>query len=194
MLIHGWPISWWEFHTVMPSLAQSFTVIAFDLPGLGNSAPSTTGYDDADVATILHEAIGAMGYGSQGISVLGHDLGSNVAYAWARLYPAQVSREMVMESALNGYGLESLKGDSFHFLFNTQPPSVTEGIINNRRSSDAYLDYLYSFAVMPNSITPRTGTCGTATMPARRTARPATTTTGVRPRTRPWTPRPTRRS
>ncbi len=153
VLIHGWPISWWEFHTVMPSLSQSFTVIAFDLPGLGNSAPSTTGYDDAAVATILHQAIGALGYGSQSISVLGHDLGSNVAYAWARLFPAQVSREMVMESALNGYGLEDLKGNSFHFLFNVQPSTVTEGIINNRKSSDAYLDYLYSFDVVPNAIT-----------------------------------------
>jgi pimeloyl-ACP methyl ester carboxylesterase len=153
VLIHGWPISWWEFHTVMPSLSQSFTVIAFDLPGLGNSAPSTSGYDDPAVATILHEAIGALGYGSQGISVLGHDLGSNVAYAWARLFPAQVSREMVLETALNGYGLEDLKGNSFHFLFNVQPSAVTEGIINNRKSSDAYLDYLYSFDVVPNAIT-----------------------------------------
>lgn len=153
VLIHGWPITWWEFHAVMPALSQSFTVIAFDLPGLGNSAPSTTGYDDAAVAAILHDAIGALGYGTQGISVLGHDLGSNVAYAWARLYPAQVTREMVMESALNGYGLEDLKADSFHFTFNTQPTAVTEGIINNRKSSDAYLNYLYSFDVVPGAIT-----------------------------------------
>jgi pimeloyl-ACP methyl ester carboxylesterase len=153
VLIHGWPITWWEFHTVMPSLSKSFTVIAFDLPGLGNSAPSTKGYDDADIATILHEAIGALGYGSQGISLLGHDLGSNVAYAWARLYPAQVTREMVLDTALNGYGEESLTGASFHFLFNQQPPAVTDGIINNVRSSDAYLNFLYSFASKPNAIT-----------------------------------------
>jgi len=153
VLLHGWPITWWEFHTVMPSLSQHFTVIAFDLPGLGNSAPSTTGYDTAAVATILHEAIGALGYGSQGISLMGHDFGSNVAYAWARLFPAQVSREMVIETALNGYGLESLAGFSFHFTFNQQPAAVTEGIINNRRSSDAYLDYLYTFAVVPGAIT-----------------------------------------
>jgi pimeloyl-ACP methyl ester carboxylesterase len=153
VLIHGWPITWWEFHDVMPTLSQHFTVIAFDLPGLGNSAPSTTGYDDAAIATILHEATGALGYGSQGISLMGHDLGSNVAYAWARLFPAQVSREMVMETALNGYGLESLAGDSFHFTFNQQPPAVTDGIINNRESSDAYLKYLYTFAVVPGAIT-----------------------------------------
>jgi pimeloyl-ACP methyl ester carboxylesterase len=153
VLIHGWPITWWEFHDVMPALSQSFTVIAFDLPGLGNSAPSATGYGIADAATILHEATGALGYGTGGISLMGHDLGSNVAYAWARLFPAQVTREMVMESALHGYGLESLAGLSFHFTFNQQPPAVTEGIINNRKSSDAYLNYLYSFAVVPGAIT-----------------------------------------
>src|SRR5258707_7923134 len=52
VLIHGWPISWWELHTVMPSLSKSFTVIAFDMPGLCNSAPSTSGYGDARVPTI----------------------------------------------------------------------------------------------------------------------------------------------
>lgn len=153
VLLHGWPITWWEFHTIMPTLAKSFTVIAFDLPGLGNSAPSTTGYTDADIATLIHEAVQSLGYGSQKISILGHDLGSNVGYAYARLYPDAVSRLMVIETALNGYGLESLYSFSFHFLFNMQPSTVTEGIINNVASSDAYLNYLYSFAHKPGAIT-----------------------------------------
>ena len=153
VLIHGWPITWWEFHTVMPSLAKSFRVIAFDLPGLGNSAPSSRGYTDADIATLLHEAIGALGYGSQNISIIGHDLGSNVAYAYARLFPEKVSREMVLETALSGYGLESLYNASFHFLLNMQPSTVTEGIVNNVASSDAYLDYLYTFVSKQGAIT-----------------------------------------
>jgi pimeloyl-ACP methyl ester carboxylesterase len=153
VLLHGWPITWWEFHTIMATLAKSFTVIAFDLPGLGNSAPSTIGYTDADTATLMHEAVEALGYGGQKISILGHDSGSNFAYAYARLYPDTVSREMVLESALNGYGLESLYSASFHFLFNMQPSTVTEGIVNNVASSDAYLDYMYSFVNKPDAIT-----------------------------------------
>jgi pimeloyl-ACP methyl ester carboxylesterase len=153
VLLHGWPLTWWDFNTVMPALAKSYTVIAFDLPGLGNSAPSTTAYDGASIATILHNAVAAIGYGSGQISLLGHDAGSNIAYAYARLFPSSVFRVMVIESALNGYGLESLYGDSFHFLFNMQPSTVTEGVINNVASSDTYLDYLYSFAVKPGSIT-----------------------------------------
>jgi pimeloyl-ACP methyl ester carboxylesterase len=109
VLIHGWPTTWWEFSPIMPTLAENYTVIAFDLPGLGNSAPSTSGYTDADIATLLHEAVGALGFGSQAISILGHDTGGNVAYAYARLFPASVSREMVLETALSGYGLEPLQ-------------------------------------------------------------------------------------
>jgi pimeloyl-ACP methyl ester carboxylesterase len=153
VLIHGWPTTWWEFNTIMPTLAENYTVIAFDLPGLGNSAPSTSGYTDADIATVLHEAIGALGYGSQAISILGHDTGGNVAYAYARLFPASVSREMALETALSGYGLESLYTISFHFLFNMQPSTVTEGIVHNVASSDAYLRYMYSFVHNQGAIT-----------------------------------------
>jgi hypothetical protein len=33
VLLPGWPLTWWEFHTIMPTLAKSYTVIALDLPG-----------------------------------------------------------------------------------------------------------------------------------------------------------------
>ena len=154
VLIHGWPITWWEFHDVMPALAKSFTVIAYDLPGLGNSAPSTSGYGVADTAKILHDATNALGYSSD-ISLLGHDLGSNVTYAWGRLFPAEVNKEMVLETALNGYGLEDLFSQSFHFLFNFQPANITEGIVNDKKSSDGYLTYVYSFQQKKGSITPQ---------------------------------------
>lgn len=153
VLIHGWPTTWWEFSAVMPTLAKNYTVIAFDLPGLGNSAPSTIGYTDADIATVLHAAVGALGYGSSPVSILGHDLGGNVAYSYARLFPGSVSREMVLETALAGYGLENLYNVSFHFLFNEQPSAVTEGMVNNRKSSDAYLNYMYSFVANQVAIT-----------------------------------------
>jgi pimeloyl-ACP methyl ester carboxylesterase len=154
VLLPGWPITWWEFHTIMPSLAKSYTVIAFDLPGLGNSTfPTSGGFTMADTAVRIHEAVDALGYATENVSILGHDLGANVAYSYARLYPDSVNRVMVLESALNGFGLESLYGDAFHFLLNMQPPPTPEDIINNVESSDAYLNYLYSFAAKPGAIT-----------------------------------------
>lgn len=154
VLLPGWPVTWWEFHTIMPTLAKSYTVIALDLPGLGNSTfPTSGGFTMADTAARVNQAIDALGYGTENISILGHDLGANLAYVYARLYPGTVNRVMVLESALNGYGLESLYGDAFHFLLNMQPPPTPEDIINNAEASDAYLNYLYSFAAKPHAIT-----------------------------------------
>jgi pimeloyl-ACP methyl ester carboxylesterase len=154
LLLHGWPLTWWEFHTIMPTLAKNYTVIALDLPGLGNSTfPTTGGFTAADTAVRLHEAVAALGFGNESISILGHDVGANMAYAYARLYPTQVSRVMAIETALNGYGLESLYGVSFHFLLNMEAAPVAENIVNNVASSDAYLNYLYTFVNKKNAIT-----------------------------------------
>ena len=33
VLLHGWPETWFEWHKVMPALAQNYTVIVPDLRG-----------------------------------------------------------------------------------------------------------------------------------------------------------------
>ncbi len=152
VLLHGWPMTWWEWHTVMPTLAKTHTVLAFDLPGLGDSTvPTSGGYTTADAAVRLHEAVTAMGFTN--ISLLTHDLGVNIGYAYARLYSSSVSRLMVLDSELNGYGLEDSYSFSFHFDLNMAPSPTPEDIINDREAEVAYLNYLYSFAAKPGAIT-----------------------------------------
>ena len=154
VLMHGWPMTWWEWHTVMPSLAKTHTVIAFDLPGLGNSTvPTSGGYTTADTAVRLHEAVTALGF--KDVSILAHDLGVGIGYSYARLYPQSVGRLMVLDSELNGFGLESNYGFSFHFDLNMAPAPIPEDIINNREAEVTYLNYLYSFAHKPTAITSR---------------------------------------
>jgi pimeloyl-ACP methyl ester carboxylesterase len=153
VLIHGWPMTWWEWHTVMPSLARNHTVIAFDLPGLGNSTVPTGSFDytAASTAVLLHDAVNALGFGN--VSILSHDLGVGIAYAYARQFPTTVSRLMVLESLLNGYGLESIYGFSFHFDLNMAAPPTPEEIVNNSQSEQAYLNYLYDFANKAGAVT-----------------------------------------
>ncbi len=130
VLLHGWPMTWWEWHLVMPSLAKHHTVVAFDLPGLGGSTvPTSGGYTAVDTAQRLHQAVTALGFGH--ISILGHDLGVNVAYAYAELYPRTVTKLAVLDSLLNGFGLESVYGFSFHFDLNMAASPMPESIINN---------------------------------------------------------------
>lgn len=150
VLLHGWPMTWWEWHLVMPSLAQAHTVVAFDLPGLGEStAPSGDTFTAVQTAQILHDAIGALGLSN--ISILSHDLGVNIAYAYAKQFPVQ--KLGVIESMINGFGLESIYGFSFHFLLNMTAPPTAEDIVNNVASEVAYLNYMYLFALNPSAVT-----------------------------------------
>ncbi|MGI5324689.1 alpha/beta fold hydrolase [Actinomadura nitritigenes] len=45
VLLGGWPQTWWEFHKIMPGLAEHRRVIAVDLRGMGGSGAPAGGYD-----------------------------------------------------------------------------------------------------------------------------------------------------
>ncbi|MEV5573148.1 alpha/beta hydrolase [Spirillospora sp. NPDC052269] len=151
VLLHGWPETWYEWHDVMPDLAKSHTVIAFDLPGLGASAVSTDGkYDTISVAAKVHQGVKALGY--QSVALLAHDVGSLVAYPYARNFPGEVSRMAVLEAPLNGFGLENAYGLSWHFMFNMTANPVPEQLINDRAHTATYLTWLFSSAKHAGSI------------------------------------------
>jgi pimeloyl-ACP methyl ester carboxylesterase len=45
VLLHGFPQTWWEWHKIMPILAEQHTVVALDLRGAGHSDSPQGGYD-----------------------------------------------------------------------------------------------------------------------------------------------------
>ena len=57
LLLHGWPETWWEWHHVMPLLAEHFSVVAMDLRGAGFSDCPLDGYDKATMARDAHEVM-----------------------------------------------------------------------------------------------------------------------------------------
>src|SRR5690606_10557722 len=57
VLIHGWPQTWYGWWPIMPELARNHTVYAVDLPGLGDSTGTPTGYDKATLAGYVHKLI-----------------------------------------------------------------------------------------------------------------------------------------
>jgi pimeloyl-ACP methyl ester carboxylesterase len=100
ILLHGFPEDWYEFRLVMPRLAETFTVVAVDLRGVGESAPAETGYEAANLAEDIHQLIGKLGL--EHVYIFGHDIGGIVAYAFARRYPRSARGVMILDVAFPG--------------------------------------------------------------------------------------------
>ena len=90
VLLHGWPETWYEWRHVMPALAKNFTVIAPDLRGLGDSSKPLTGYDGKTVAEDIHQLVTQLGFRT--IFLVGHDIGTQVAYSYAAAHPLEVKK------------------------------------------------------------------------------------------------------
>ncbi|MCX4234894.1 alpha/beta fold hydrolase [Streptomyces ortus] len=144
VLLHGWPFSWIEWRTVMPLLVRhGFTVIAPDLRGTGHSAIPAGHWSKRDEAEDLHRLLRHLGHDRT--FVVGTDVGAMTAHAWAQAYPEEVSRLVLGEAFLPGFGLEEhmnpATGGSWHFGFHAQSElaaMVTEG------KEEAYLSGFWS--------------------------------------------------
>jgi pimeloyl-ACP methyl ester carboxylesterase len=97
VLLHGYPQTWYMWRKVMPALAGQYTVIAPDLRGSGGSDAPATGYDKAGLAEDVHQLLVALDHADQ-VSVVGHDIGGIVSYAYAAAHPGSVRRLAVIEA------------------------------------------------------------------------------------------------
>ncbi|WP_211256668.1 alpha/beta fold hydrolase [Actinoalloteichus caeruleus] len=149
VLLHGWPETWYHWNEVMPDLARTHTVLAFDLPGLGDSEIPEDGFDKATTAHRIRAAVRELGY--EEVALMGHDLGAMVAYNYARDFPQEVNKLAVIEAPLAGLGLEDIFSASFHFQFNMAPAPVPEEILDDE-DVEVYLGYLYDGSYRPDRI------------------------------------------
>ena len=97
VLLPGWPETWWEWHKIMPGLAAHHTVIAVDLRGMGTSSKPRDGYDKKTLAADVHALVQALGY--QKADIVGHDIGSMVAFSYAANYPAATNHVVMVDVA-----------------------------------------------------------------------------------------------
>ena len=93
ILIHGFPQDWSEYRAIMPRLSKRFTVMALDLRGIGQSSIASGGYDADALAKDVYELAKAQKLDD--VYVVGHDLGGQVAYAFARQYPSATQAAML---------------------------------------------------------------------------------------------------
>ncbi len=123
LLLHGYAHNSHMWRPLIAELAKSHTVVAPDLRGFGQSAKPQSGYDKKTIAQDVHALASLLGI--QRASVVGHDIGLMVAYAYAAQYPAEVDRIVLMDAFLPGVGdwkTVWLLRDLWHFHFYGETP------------------------------------------------------------------------
>jgi len=140
ILLHGYAETSLMWRPIMPLLAERFTVIAPDLPGIGDSAIPAGGLDMKTAAIRIHAL--ARSLGVQKAEVVGHDIGLMVAYAYAALFSAEVEKLVVMDAFLPGVGgWEAVYSSPniWHFRFNGLTP---EALVRGRERT--YFEYFWN--------------------------------------------------
>lgn len=99
VLVHGYPQTSYEWYSVMPALAEHYTVVVPDLPGAGQSGAPRSGYDKVSMAKSIHGMLSAAGHDTN-VRMVGHDIGTMVAYAYAATYRSSVERLMLTEAPI----------------------------------------------------------------------------------------------
>jgi pimeloyl-ACP methyl ester carboxylesterase len=147
VLLHGYAEDSRMWKPLAIALGPRFTVVAPDLPGIGNSSIPSTGVDMGTAAQRVRDAVHALGF--RRVRVVGHDIGLMVAYAYAAMYPNEVDRLALMDALLPGIaGWEPIYNnpDLWHFRFHGPTPLA---LVAGRER--VYFDYYWNdFAADPN--------------------------------------------
>jgi len=123
VLLHGYAETGHMWNPLMPLLAKTHTVVVPDLRGAGNSSKPETGYGKKNMAVDIHELVRSLGIRSA--SIVGHDIGLMVAYAYAAQFPSETDRVVLMDAFLPGIGAWQnvwLLRDLWHFHFHGPTP------------------------------------------------------------------------
>jgi len=140
ILLHGYTQTSRMWRPIMPRLAEKFTVIAPDLPGIGDSSIPKDGLDMKTAAIRIHAL--AKSLGVQKAEVVGHDIGLMVAYAYAAQFPAETEKLIVLDAFLPGVaGWEDVYNNPgiWHFRFNGPTPEM---LVRGRER--IYFDYFWN--------------------------------------------------
>jgi pimeloyl-ACP methyl ester carboxylesterase len=140
LLLHGYAETSRMWVPVIPLFAKRFTVIAPDLPGIGDSSIPKDGLDMKAAGGRIHAFARALGV--QKARVVGHDIGLMVAYAYAAQFPAETEKLVLMDAFLPGVEEWHAVFDNpnlWHFRFHgTTPVALVRG------RERTYFDYYWN--------------------------------------------------
>ena len=150
LFLHGWPQSWRAWAPVMRLAAGHVHAIAIDLPGIGESTGEAGDGSKHAVADIVHALVQSMGL--RDLTVVGHDAGAMVAYAYLRAFAAELKAAVIIDVAVAGVPpWQQVAPGAWHFGFHAIP-ALPERLVQGRHRD--YLDFFYdAFSLDPSAIT-----------------------------------------
>lgn len=151
LLLHGYAEDSRMWKPLIPLLAQRFTVIAPDLPGIGESSIPTDGLDMKSAGHRVHALMQSLGI--KHARVVGHDIGLMVAFAYTSQFPSEVDKLVLMDAFLPGVGdWETIYNNPsiWHFRFTGPTP---EALVSGRERT--YFEHYWNdFAADKNHSIP----------------------------------------
>lgn len=143
VLLAGFPESWYAWRNVIPLLAESYWVIAVDLPGQGDSDKPGDGYDTQTLANKLHILIQSLGLSRYFLAA--HDVGAWVAFPYSLLFGEEIERMALLDAGIPGVTLPEMlpinpdyAWRTWHFPFHALP-DLPELLISGKER--AYLEW-----------------------------------------------------
>jgi len=143
VLLHGFPQNHLMWAKVAPALTKTWTVICWDLPGYGKSAPPSDleNASKREMANRVCEAMSVLGH--ERFDVAGHDRGGRVAYRMAFDHPDRVARLAVLDilptSEYWAKMNHAFAMAIYHWPFLAQPEPLPETLIGG--APDYYIKH-----------------------------------------------------
>jgi pimeloyl-ACP methyl ester carboxylesterase len=149
--LHGYPENCMAFEQVIGLLRDEYHVLAIDLPGIGGSGKIDSS-DKKTIARLISDVIRQLEL--KNIILAGHDVGGMVAYSLLRYFPENLSKVIIMNTAIPGVDpWEKVKENPhlWHFAFYSIPFLPETLATGNQR---ALFDYFYdNLSANKNAIT-----------------------------------------
>ena len=162
VLLHGFAQTWYEWkRSVIPALAEKYFVIAPDMRGVGDLERPMGGYDKRTMAEDIYQLVQHLGL--KKAIVIGHDFGGAVAYALAAEHRDFVSKLVIVEMIMPGFGYEACMQHPF-VSDGLGPKGLASGLPRRRRHSRSpdFRPRAYVPALVPQQfrLCPRSGSRG----------------------------------
>lgn len=141
LFLHGWPQCAAAFEAVMTALGRDLHVVAIDLPGVGRSTTPAPANTKRALAKVVRTLVAKLQL--RQLTLVGHDVGGQIAYAFLREYPAVAERVVLMNIAIPGVDPwdDVLRNPQiWHFGFHAVP-ELPERLVTGKQA--AYFRFFF---------------------------------------------------